>query len=78
MSEELKKAIGNAWSFPELTPPDNAKYIGSAYRGTEQYHYYIAEGGKYYYETDSGKAFKLKMADRMLRKMRERRKRNEL
>lgn len=69
----LDEVRGNAWSFPNLRPPEGSKLIGTEIRGKETYFYYLSEDGKYYFETLSGYAFKAKMAEAQRRHKEEKR-----
>lgn len=60
--QELKTAHREAWSFPGLSPPQGARYIGCQRRPTGLYRYWKDAAGNYWYETDQGMAFKRDMA----------------
>lgn len=59
--QELETAHREAWSFPGLSPPQGARYIGCQRRSTGLYRYWKDAAGKYWYETDQGMAFKREM-----------------
>lgn len=59
--QELETAHREAWSFPGLSPPQGARYIGCQRRPTGMYRYWKDAAGKYWYETDQGTAFKREM-----------------
>lgn len=67
--EELDAAEKNARSFPGLSPPDNARYIGRRCHKintlitphTVTYLYWRCSNGKYYYDTIGGMKFKREM-----------------
>lgn len=61
--QELEKAHREAWSFPGLSPPQGARYIGCRRRPTGLYRYWKDAAGKYWYESDQGMTFKQQMEE---------------
>lgn len=68
---ELERAEKDAWSFPGLSPPDQAAYYIGAIRKRRRtpeglcadvYRFWKDAEGKYWYDTDRGMAFKREMA----------------
>ncbi len=57
----------NVWSFPNMTPPGDAKSIGHVMKGDLLYFYYMDSEGKLYYETDSGFRWKKRMEELRLK-----------
>lgn len=62
MNENLENVRGNAWSFPELKPPADAKLIGTEVVKGETFYYYYSSSRGYLYETKSGYKFKARIA----------------
>lgn len=56
--EELRKA---AWSFRGLMPPNNAKKVAEERRNGQVYEYFVDDAGNVYYETETGKKWKLEI-----------------
>ncbi|MDE7426110.1 MAG: hypothetical protein K2N51_20830 [Lachnospiraceae bacterium] len=56
--EELRK---EAWTFRGLTPPNNAKKVAEEQRNGEVYEYFKDDSGNVYYETSTGKKWKLEI-----------------
>lgn len=65
MKDEMEKAMREAFSFPGLTPPNNAKLIGirEADPGSKvgKTYYYMDDYGNYYYTTDKQLEFERQM-----------------
>lgn len=59
--QELGTAHGKARSFPGLSPPDGARYIGRRRCRTGVCLYWKDSGGNYWYDTERGQAFKAEM-----------------
>lgn len=66
--QELETAHENAWSFPDLYPPNNARYIGYRRHPTGRYLYWKDSDGKYWYDTEGGMAFKRTMKEAQKKK----------
>lgn len=58
---EMEMAMKTAVSFPGLTPPAGSVEICSVDRAGDVVHFYKDAEENYYYETERGHAFKLKM-----------------
>lgn len=65
---ELRQAYEKAWSFPEVRPPNNARYIGYQLHPTGRYLYWKDADGKYWYDTEGGMTFKKAMEEAQKRK----------
>lgn len=61
--EELERAYQNAWSFPALEPPNQARYIGFQKYPTGRYLYWKDAEGNYWYDTERGMIFKKEMKE---------------
>lgn len=61
--QELEQACEKAWSFPDLHPPNNARYIGYQRHPTGRYLYWKDSDGKYWYDTERGMVFKRSMEE---------------
>lgn len=67
MTEEqllLAEAWEHARSFPGLTPPNNAVYIGAVEKRGEKYFFYRDSAGNFYYDSERGRRFQLEMQER--------------
>lgn len=58
--EELRQ---KAWTFPDLTPPNDAKKVAEEQRNGKVYEYFQDDSGNVYYETDSDKEWKRKIEE---------------
>ena len=63
MEDELRKAAGEARTFPGLTPPNKAEYIGALSKNGDTYYYYKDENGTYWFDTESLRKFEKEMAE---------------
>lgn len=76
----LENIRENAWSFPDVDPPQGAVLLGTEERNGQRYFYYTnpdsedAKERPYLYETETGYIFKTKMAA-TIKKNKERKKR---
>lgn len=61
MQNPLEEALKEAVSFPELTPPNNAKEYGRISTPTGIYIIYRDDEGNYYFDTVRGLEFKRQM-----------------
>lgn len=74
--QELNIAKKKARSFPELIPPNRARYIGYLRHRTGRYMYWKDFRGNYWYDTEKGMILKQEMEERQKerKKKRERKK----
>ncbi len=66
--QELERAQERARSFPDLLPPNGARYIGYRLHRTGRYLYWKDSGGNYWFDTERGMAFKQEMEDAQKKK----------
>lgn len=66
--EVLEQARKNAWSFPWLTPPNNAAYIGAIEAKEDTYFYYQDKEGNFYYDSQQIRRFELEMREAQKKK----------
>lgn len=66
--ELLEQARKNAWSFPGLTPPNNAEYIGAIRAKEDIYFYYQDKGGNFYYDSQRMRCFELEIREAQKKK----------
>lgn len=66
--ELLEQARKNAWSFPGLTPPNNAAYIGAIKTKEDTYFYYQDKEGNFYYDSQQMRCFELEMREAQKKK----------
>lgn len=62
--EDLRIAFKKAWSFPGLTPPNNAKFLGKMEAAEDVVNIYEDSQGNYWYDTESGRKFEQEMQER--------------
>lgn len=69
--DEIKKAMADAWTFPGITPPNNAKLVtvkeGEPGNPNGHTYYYGDDSGNYYYTTDTQIAFEKRMQEAIRR-----------
>lgn len=66
----LEQARNQAWSFPGLTPPNHARYIGSIETKEDTYFYYQDREGNFYYDSQQMRSFELEMREAQKEKQR--------
>lgn len=66
--EVLEEARKDAWSFPGLTPPNNAVYIGAIETKEDVYFYYQDKEGNFYYDSQQMRCFELEMIEAQKKK----------
>ena len=62
VAESIEEIRAKAWTFQGLNPPEDAVKIAEEVRRGELFEYYRDTDGKMYYETTSGREWKLKIA----------------
>ena len=65
----INKNRSDIWSFPDMVPPNDAKYIGSLERDSVRYLYYMDTDGNMFYESDRGYIHKKRMRDFRLKEI---------
>lgn len=62
MTESIEEIRKKAWTFQGLSTPDGAVKIAEEIRRGEKFEYFKTPDGKYYYETETGRNWKIKIA----------------
>lgn len=60
--EDVEELRNKAWTFQGMTPPNGAEKVAEEERRGELFEYYRDQDGKIWYETTSGREWKLKIA----------------
>lgn len=71
--EDLQIAFKEARSFPGLTPPNNAKFLGKIETKCDVVNIYKDQYGNLWYDTESGRKFEIDIQEKMEKRRKEKR-----
>lgn len=61
VAESIEEIRAKAWTFQGLKPPNGAVQIAEEIRRGQKQWYFKTPDGKYYYETEKGRNWKIKI-----------------